>query len=154
MHVDDAGDTGKGTIFTSDESGVIFSKSLENNLYPNGDDVTDFVRIESLNGVYITSQVKIFININSNYRTRNNVFLIFYFQLKDDQSIESLITYDKGASWDKFGKPMNCESDTACGCNTTSDSYCHLQMHCAFSMSKGVKVPEGPYSTKTVSIIF
>ena len=27
-------------------------------------------------------------------------------------------------------------------------------MHCAVSMSKGVKVPEGPYSTKTVSIIF
>ena len=57
MHVDDEGDTGKGTIFTSDETGVIFSRSLENNLYPNGDDVTDFVRIESLNGVYITSQV-------------------------------------------------------------------------------------------------
>lgn len=60
MHVDDVGDTGKGTIFTSDETGIIFSKSLEKNLYPNGDDVTDFVRIESLNGVYVTSQFSCF----------------------------------------------------------------------------------------------
>ena len=59
MHVDDAGDTGKGTIFISDETGIVFSVSLEKNLYPNGDDVTDFVRIESLNGVYITSQARI-----------------------------------------------------------------------------------------------
>lgn len=123
MHVDDVGDTGKGTIFTSDETGIIFSKSLEKNLYPNGDDVTDFVRIESLNGVYVTSQ------------------------LKDDQSIESLITYDKGATWDKFLQPLNCVDGHHCGCNTTSDEYCHLQIHCAFSISKGVKVPEGPYST-------
>ena len=56
MHVDDDGDTGKGTIFTSDEDGIIFSVSLQKNLYPNGDDVTDFVRVESLNGVYVTSQ--------------------------------------------------------------------------------------------------
>lgn len=63
-----------------------------------------------------------------------------------------MITYDKGASWDKFGKPMNCGDDSNCGCNTTSDSYCHLQVHCAFSMSKGVKVPEGPYSTENVSL--
>ena len=71
--------------------------------------------------------------------------------MKDDQSIESLITYDKGASWDKFQTPDNCgPNGVDCACNTTSDAYCHLQIHCAFSVSKGVRVPECPYSTPQV----
>ena len=57
MHVDDEGDTGKGAVYVSDSTGTVFSKSLSNNLYPNGDDVTDFVKVDSMNGVYLTSIV-------------------------------------------------------------------------------------------------
>jgi len=64
MHVDDEGDTGKGAVYVSDSSGTVFSKSLSNNLYPNGDDVTDFVKVDSMNGVYLTSIVSFFLNIN------------------------------------------------------------------------------------------
>ena len=56
LHVDNLGDTGKGTIFTSDESGTRFTKSLENHFFPNGQDDHDFHRIKSLEGVYFTSQ--------------------------------------------------------------------------------------------------
>jgi len=36
IHVDDPGDSGKGTLYTSDDRGIIYSKSLEGHLYPNG----------------------------------------------------------------------------------------------------------------------
>ena len=48
MHIDEDGDTGKGTIYTSDASGIVYTVSLEDNLYPNGEDVTDFIRVKSL----------------------------------------------------------------------------------------------------------
>jgi len=59
MHIDEKGDTGKGIIYTSDEKGIVYTESLNNNLYPNGEDVTDFVKIESLRGVYVTSMVRL-----------------------------------------------------------------------------------------------
>uniref|UniRef100_A0A8C5LKX8 Sortilin 1 n=1 Tax=Leptobrachium leishanense TaxID=445787 RepID=A0A8C5LKX8_9ANUR len=43
IHVDDMGDTGYGTIYTSDERGIVFSKE------------TDFTNVTSLRGVFITS---------------------------------------------------------------------------------------------------
>jgi sortilin len=123
MHIDEKGDTGKGIIYTSDEKGIVYTESLNNNLYPNGEDVTDFVKIESLRGVYVTSM------------------------LKGDSSIESVISFDKGASWVQFDEPLNCNSDNArCGCNTT-DEYCHLQLHNSFSMAKGVEIPDTTYSS-------
>lgn len=129
MHIDENGDTGKGTIYTSDSSGIVYTVSLEDNLYPNGEDVTDFIRIKSLKGVYITSK------------------------LRKDQSIVSLISYDKGATWDNFTEPLNCEKvnfpdNNECNCNRTTEDYCHLQLHASFSMAKGVDLPEIPYSTE------
>ena len=115
MHIDDVGDTGKGIIYTSDSRGIVYTESLNDNLYPNGEDVTDFFRIASLKGVYITSQ------------------------LKDDSSIESKITFDKGATWDELPQPANCMKDVdphECNCNRTTDSYCHLQLHSSFSIAK------------------
>lgn len=115
MHIDDIGDTGKGVIYTSDSRGIVYTESLKDNLYPNGEDVTDFFRIASLKGVYITSQ------------------------LKDDSSIESKITFDKGATWDDLTQPANCMKNVdpaECNCNHTTDSYCHLQLHSSFSIAK------------------
>ena len=39
-------DTGEGTLYTSDGSGVIFDESLRKHLYPNGYiDLTDFYKV-------------------------------------------------------------------------------------------------------------
>ena len=115
MHIDDVGDTGKGVIYTSDERGIVYTESLKDNLYPNGEDVTDFFRISSLKGVYITSQ------------------------LKEDSSIESKITFDKGGLWSELPQPENCVKsvdETECNCNRTTDTKCHLQLHSSFSIAK------------------
>ena len=74
-------------------------------------------------------------------------------KLRKDQSIVSLISYDKGATWDNFTEPLNCDpvnfpENKECNCNKTTDDYCHLQLHASFSMAKGVDLPEIPYSTE------
>ena len=39
-------DTGEGTLYTSDGSGIIFDESLRKHLYPNGYvDLTDFYKV-------------------------------------------------------------------------------------------------------------
>lgn len=48
-------DTGFGTIFTSDDRGIIYSKSLDRHLYTTTGGETDFTNVTSLRGVYITS---------------------------------------------------------------------------------------------------
>nr|CAB3266478.1 sortilin-like [Phallusia mammillata] len=81
VHVDAAGDTGHGNIYTSEERGIIFSKSLTRHLYPNTQGITDFYRVKSLPGVYITSQ------------------------LTKDNTVHSRITFDKGGVWDSISSP-------------------------------------------------
>lgn len=48
-------DTGYGTIYTSDDRGVVYSKSLERHLYTTTGGETDFTNVTSLRGIYITS---------------------------------------------------------------------------------------------------
>ncbi|NXN68354.1 SORT protein, partial [Himantopus himantopus] len=55
MHVDEPGDTGFGTIYTSDDRGIVYSKSLERHLYTTTGGETDFTNVTSLRGIYITS---------------------------------------------------------------------------------------------------
>ncbi|OWF42491.1 Sortilin [Mizuhopecten yessoensis] len=81
MHVDDPGDTGHGTLYTSGGKGVIYSRSLEKHLYPNYGDTTDFYRMDSMRGVYIASQ------------------------MSADDSIHSMITYNQGGSWQPIPRP-------------------------------------------------
>ena len=40
-------DTGHGTLYTSDGSGIVFDKSLKKHLYPNDNDLTDFYKVRS-----------------------------------------------------------------------------------------------------------
>ena len=83
-------DTGHGTLYLSDATGIIFSESLSNHLYPNYEDLTDFYRVQSMRGVYIASQ------------------------LADDNSIHTMITYDRGGEWQPIPRPegLPCVDET------------------------------------------
>ncbi|XP_056000004.1 sortilin-like isoform X2 [Ostrea edulis] len=117
MHVDNPGDTGHGTLYTSGGMGIVYSESLPQHLYPNYGDVTDFYRVESMRGVYITSQIN------------------------QDSSIRSMITYNRGATWQPLPRPNSspCKDET---------KPCHLQIHGTYSIQRGV-VASPPLSTKT-----
>ncbi|MED6280821.1 Sortilin, partial [Characodon lateralis] len=56
MHVDNPGDTFFGTMYTSDDRGILFSKSLERHLF-DGHRKSDFTNITSLRGVYLTNKL-------------------------------------------------------------------------------------------------
>jgi len=90
LHVDEPGDTGKGTLFLSDATGVEFTKSLENHLYPNFEDLTDFYPVQSMRGVYIANQ------------------------LESDSSIHTVISYNRGGDWQPIERPkgVRCEDET------------------------------------------
>lgn len=75
-------DTGHGTLYTSGVRGLVYSESLQKHLYPNYGEVTDFYRVESMRGVYITSQ------------------------MSEDDSIHSMITYNRGATWQPLPRPQ------------------------------------------------
>ncbi|XP_036373775.1 sortilin [Megalops cyprinoides] len=90
MHVDDPGaDTYFGTVYTSDDRGILYSKSLERHLF-GGEGKSDFTNITSLRGVYLT-----------------NV-------LEEDGRIRTVISFDRGGEWQLLNKPENAE----CGKNT------------------------------------
>ncbi|XP_069141145.1 sortilin-like isoform X3 [Argopecten irradians] len=94
MHVDDPGDTGHGTLYTSGGKGVIYSRSLEKHLYPNYGDTTDFYRMDSMRGVYFASQ------------------------MSGDDSIHSMITYNQGGSWQPLPRPQGADcKDESKACN-------------------------------------
>ena len=83
-------DTGRGTLYTSDSTGVVFSESLANHLYPNYEDLTDFYRVLSMRGIYIASQ------------------------LLEDDSIHTMITFDRGGEWQPIRRPegVPCKDET------------------------------------------
>ena len=76
-------DTGHGTLYTSGSEGIVYSESLRRHLYPNFGQIHDFYKVKSMRGVYITSQ------------------------MSDDDSIHTMISYNRGASWQKIPKPDN-----------------------------------------------
>uniref|UniRef100_K7FX93 Sortilin n=1 Tax=Pelodiscus sinensis TaxID=13735 RepID=K7FX93_PELSI len=92
MHVDDPGDTGCGTVYTSDDRGLIYSKSLERHLYTGVGSETDFTNVTSLRGVFITSV------------------------LSKDRAIQSVITFDRGGKWQPLRTPVDAP------CNATKDA--------------------------------
>ncbi|XP_069612450.1 sortilin [Ranitomeya imitator] len=118
IHVDDEGDTGCGTIYTSDDRGIVYSKSLERHLYTKTGGDTDFTNVTSLRGVFITSV------------------------LSEDNSIYSVITFDQGGEWSRINKPENTECDS-----TAKDkARCSLHIHAQYSMSQNLAVPLPPMS--------
>ncbi|XP_071817588.1 sortilin-like isoform X2 [Apostichopus japonicus] len=87
LHVDDYGDTGSGKLYTSDADGIIYSLSLDKHLFPNGESVTDFYKVQSMRGVYMASQED------------------------PDNGVHTMITFDRGGEWDYVEAPqgMNCQ---------------------------------------------
>ncbi|XP_068515964.1 sortilin isoform X1 [Anas acuta] len=118
MHVDEPGDTGYGTIYTSDDRGVVYSKSLERHLYTTTGGETDFTNVTSLRGIYITSV------------------------LSEDNSIQSVITFDRGGEWVPLRKPKN----TTCDSTARNKEECSLHIHASYSISQKLNVPMVPLS--------
>ncbi|XP_061663518.1 sortilin isoform X2 [Syngnathoides biaculeatus] len=86
MHVDNPGDTYFGTMYTSDDRGILFSKSLERHLF-DGQRKSDFRNITSLRGVYLTNK------------------------LDKDGRIRSVISFNRGGTWHRLSKPQNVECE-------------------------------------------
>nr|XP_025976255.1 sortilin isoform X2 [Dromaius novaehollandiae] len=118
MHVDEPGDTGFGTIYTSDDRGIVYSKSLERHLYTTTGGETDFTNVTSLRGIYITSV------------------------LSEDNSIQSVITFDRGGEWVPLRKPKN----TTCDSTAKNKDECSLHIHASYSISQKLNVPMVPLS--------
>ncbi|CAG5927509.1 unnamed protein product [Menidia menidia] len=84
MHVDNPGDTFFGTMYTSDDRGILFSKSLERHLF-DGQRKSDFTNITSLRGVYLTNKLDV------------------------DGRIRSVISFNRGGTWRQLEKPENVD---------------------------------------------
>ncbi|NWQ84476.1 SORT protein, partial [Columbina picui] len=110
--------TGFGTIYTSDDRGIVYSKSLERHLYTTTGGETDFTNVTSLRGIYITSV------------------------LSEDNSIQSVITFDRGGEWVPLRKPKN----TTCDSTARSKDECSLHIHASYSISQKLNVPMAPLS--------
>ncbi|NXU90585.1 SORT protein, partial [Xiphorhynchus elegans] len=116
MHVDEPGDTGFGTIYTSDDRGIIYSKSLERHLYTTTGGETDFTNVTSLRGTFITSV------------------------LSEDNSIQSVITFDRGGQWVPLRRPHN----STCDSTARNGDECSLHIHASYSISQKLNVPMAP----------
>ncbi|MGH0156136.1 UNVERIFIED_CONTAM: hypothetical protein FKN15_031184 [Acipenser sinensis] len=118
MHVDEPGDTGFGTIFVSDDRGIVYSKSLERHLYTMTSGDTDFTNVTSLRGVYMTSV------------------------LAEDGSVQTVITFDQGGEWKPIRKPENSQCDST----ARNKEMCSLHIHASYSISQKLNVPMLPLS--------
>ncbi|XP_067683191.1 sortilin-like [Haliotis asinina] len=99
MHVDNPGDTGSGTLYTSAKAGVVYSESLLHHLYPNFGSVTDFYKVESMRGVYLASQIN------------------------KDKSIHTMITFNRGANWQPIVPPQEDCKDHSKACQLQIHNY-------------------------------
>nr|XP_057940422.1 sortilin-like isoform X1 [Doryrhamphus excisus] len=118
MHVDDPGDTGCGTIYVSDDRGTVYSRSLERHLYTTTGGDTDFTNVTSLRGVFITSV------------------------LAEDNSVQSVVSYDQGGEWSPIQKPANSK----CDATAKDPEECNLHIHAAYSIAMRLNVPMLPLS--------
>ncbi|XP_068589882.1 sortilin 1b [Cebidichthys violaceus] len=118
MHVDEPGDTGFGTIYVSDDRGTVYSKSLERHLYTATGGDTDFTNVTSLRGVFLTSV------------------------LAEDNSVQSVVSFDQGGEWVPLRKPAN----TKCDATAKDPDKCSLHIHAAYSIATGLNVPMLPLS--------
>jgi sortilin len=75
MHVANSGD--HGDLYVSDNNGIKFRKSLQNHLYSGNEKLTDFYKVASLAGTFITTRFK-----------RNG-------------QTESVITFNDGLKWNE-----------------------------------------------------
>lgn len=107
LHKDNPGDTGKGVLYISGSDGIMFTKSLADHFHTDTG-YTDFVRVESMRGVYLT-QV-----------------------LQADQTLTTVITFDRGLTW----QPLYIDKEYCQ--KKDAEKACTLHLHIRYSASKGV----------------
>ncbi|XP_032822669.2 sortilin-like isoform X2 [Petromyzon marinus] len=123
VHVDEKGDTGRGTLYVSDDRGAVFSESLASHLYTARNGSADFINVTSARGAFITSR------------------------LSADGSARSVITFDQGGAWQPLPRPTNVPCEGGNG-----EEQCRLTIHSDLSMSQEVReVPHGPLSEPSAS---
>lgn len=83
-------DTGFGNLYASGALGHLFSLSLPRHFYPNFLGLHDFTRVKSMRGVLIATQM---------YDAHE------YPQKR--QSMRTVISYNKGATWQPLPAPTN-----------------------------------------------
>ncbi|XP_048878813.1 sortilin [Brienomyrus brachyistius] len=116
MHVDEPGDSGFGTIYVSDDRGVVYSKSLERHLYSITGGDTDFTNITSLRGVFMTTV------------------------LAEDGTLQTVVTFDQGGEW----RPLQKPAEGSCNAPLQSQEQCTFQIHASYSISAKLNVPMLP----------
>jgi len=115
IHVAEPGNVEYGTLFTSGHEGVIFSESLDRHLFTHLTK-TDFYRVRGMRGVYITSKVN------------------------TDNSLTTMITYDRGSSWQRLPIPTNLPG------SCDNPQKCSLQLHISYSVAEFSAATQGPLS--------
>lgn len=118
MHVDEPGDTGFGTIYVSDDRGMVYSKSLEHHLYTATGGDNDFTNVTSLRGVFMTSV------------------------LTEDGAVQTVVSFDQGGEWVPLTKPETSECDST----AKVKDKCSLHIHASYSISMKLNVPMLPLS--------
>uniref|UniRef100_A0A1I8I4X0 Sortilin n=1 Tax=Macrostomum lignano TaxID=282301 RepID=A0A1I8I4X0_9PLAT len=108
VYVDSGRLNGYGTLYTSDATGRLFSKSLERQFYPPGDAIGDFYRVESMPGTYLTTV------------------------MDPDLSLVTRISHNRGADWMKLQAPSG---ECLLGEGAGSGS-CQLQLVSAYSIAR------------------
>uniref|UniRef100_A0A8C6WU42 Si:dkey-159a18.1 n=1 Tax=Neogobius melanostomus TaxID=47308 RepID=A0A8C6WU42_9GOBI len=86
IHVDNIGDTYFGTMYISDDRGIVYTKSLDRHLF-DGQRKSDFTNITSLRGAYLTNR------------------------LDEDGRIRSVISFNRGGAWRPLSKPENVDCE-------------------------------------------
>nr|XP_005998684.1 PREDICTED: sortilin-like [Latimeria chalumnae] len=121
MHVDEQGDAGFGTIYISDDRGVLYSESLNHHLFGASNGANDFTNVTSLRGVYITNVIR------------------------KDGSVQSVITFDRGGKW----KPLKTPENSHCASSGKPGEMCNLHIHGDYSISQHINVPMPPLTASS-----
>jgi len=116
IHVAEPGNVEYGTLFTSGQEGVIFSESLERHLFTHLTR-TDFYRVRGMRGVYMTSKVN------------------------SDNSLTTMISYNRGTSWRRLPIPTNLPPNSC-----DNPQKCSLQLHISYSVAEFNAASQGPLS--------
>lgn len=114
-----AADTFFGTMYTSDDRGILFSKSLERHLF-DGLRKSDFTNITSLRGVYLTN--KLDQGQCRRRRLKDKTFSLIGGEMLPvadasltvsvaDNRIRSVISFNRGGTWRQLNKPDNVDCD-------------------------------------------
>ena len=168
LHVDHEGPNSKfGTLYISDSTGMRFTKSLSNHVRAPSDE-SDFVKVDGLNGIYIANVYseeavklarkegwlarKSFDEIpveksraKPSGKTKSGVAASRNDDEKDeeieknlDNHIESLITFNRGSTWQKIQPPKKDSQSNPIDC----EDECSLHL---VGLSSGEYPP--PYSS-------